>query len=138
MGRFISKALGFRSGDPNLYEYMFNNPANYRDPNRMRSTMRHALCVLAPIAVTPEFIFGFCYSLSPTYLRAIPCESIANQFIVLLYTNVKNLAANHAPEFLLTSVRTPILKCPISVSWESVHQPKGIRVGTRCSDARPQ
>jgi hypothetical protein len=34
MGRFVSEGpLGFKAGDANLYEYIFNNPANYRDPN---------------------------------------------------------------------------------------------------------
>jgi uncharacterized protein RhaS with RHS repeats len=34
MGRFVSEdPLGFKAGDPNLYEYVFNNPVNYRDPN---------------------------------------------------------------------------------------------------------
>ena len=34
LGRFISEdPLGFKAGDPNLYEYVFDDPTNFLDPN---------------------------------------------------------------------------------------------------------
>ena len=64
---------------------------------------------------TPEGSFTL-----PDLLWRINCELAHRSFIF----EGKNLAANHAPEFLLTSPPTPILKRPFSVSQESVHSTK--------------
>jgi hypothetical protein len=50
-------------------------------------------------------------------------ESIANQFIVLLFLVLES-GRKHAPDYLLISAQTPILKRPFSDSQESVPWPK--------------